>query len=232
MASRNPEEVAFGDRFIADLVASQYDVYLPRYARGRLVDLGCGKVPFYAAYRDYADEVICVDWANSANKSEHLDYECDLSQTLPFHNSEFDTILLSDVLEHIPEPEGLWQEMNRILSTDGVVLLNVPFFFRLHEEPYDYYRYTEHALRRFAEKHGFEVLILQSVGGSPEVFTDLLGKHVRFVPAIGPKLVDLVHTATHAFLATSLGKKVSQSTSHTFPLGYFMVARKTSSVIA
>jgi hypothetical protein len=70
------------------------------------------------------------------------------------------------------------------------------------------------------------------VGGSPEVFTDLLGKHVRFVPAIGPTLVDFVHSATRAFLSTSLGKKISRSTSRTFPLGYFMVARKTGSATA
>lgn len=226
IASRDPIEVAYGDRLIADLVAGLYDANLKEYVNGRLIDLGCGRVPFYEAYRPFADEVVCVDWGNTMHKTNHLDYECDLNQKLPFGDSEFDTILLSDVLEHIADPMQLWQEMSRILSPGGLLLLNVPFFFRLHEEPFDFYRYTEFALTRFAKLNSFEVVLLQPIGGTPEIFADLLGKHARFVPIIGPKLVSGIHWFTRLLLSTSIGSKFSASSGKIFPLGYFMVARR------
>lgn len=228
MSSRDPQEVAPGDRFIADRVAALYDAHLPQYATGRLIDLGCGRVPFYEAYRAYVSEAVCVDWGNTAHQSNYLDYECDLTGRLPFHDDEFDTILLSDVLEHIPEPERLWAEMARILRPGGVLLLNVPFYFRVHEEPYDFYRYTEFALRRFAENHAFEVEVLRPIGGTPEIFADLVGKHARFVPIIGVALVSFVHSLARVFLATSVGHKMSAATGPIFPLGYFMIARRVS----
>jgi SAM-dependent methyltransferase len=228
VASRAMREVAPGDRLIADLVVALYDTYLPQYARGRLVDLGCGQVPLFGIYQPHVSDVTCVDWGNSPHRTNHLDYECDLTQPLPFAPGEYDTILLSDVLEHIPEPEQLWQEMSRILSPGGTVLLNVPFYFRVHEEPYDFYRYTEFALSRFAERAGFEVLLLEPVGGTPEIFADLLGKHLRFVPLIGVALVTAVHAITRAFVRTSIGRRASAKTGRMFPLGYFMIARKTA----
>ncbi len=228
IASRDPQEVAPGDRFIADRVAALYDAYLPQYVGGRLIDLGCGRVPFYEAYRPYVSEAICVDWGNTTHQSNYLDYECDLTSRLPFHDDEFDTILLSDVLEHIPEPERLWAEMARLLRPGGVLLLNVPFYFRVHEEPYDSSRYTEFALRRFAENHGFRVEVLRPVGGTPEIFADLVGKHARFVPLIGIALMSFVHALARVFLATSMGHKMSATTGPVFPLGYFMIVRKKS----
>ncbi len=226
MASRDPAEVSVGDRLLGDRIAAFYDRNLRHYAAGRLIDLGCGRVPLYATYREFVAEVICVDWGNTPHKNSHLDYECDLTQALPFTDGEFDTIILSDVLEHIPEPEALWQEMSRILSAGGTLLLNVPFFYRLHEEPYDFYRYTEHALRRFAERTGFEVIALEPAGGTPEIFADLLGRHLRFVPIIGQMLTSALQALVSAFVATAPGRRLSTSTGRMFPLGYFLIARK------
>ena len=92
---------------------------------------------------------ICVVLENTLHKSEYLDFECDMKKVLPFMDGELDTIILSDVLEQIPQPEHLWKEMSRILSIGGKIIMNVPFYYWLHEGPHDYYRYTEFALRRF-----------------------------------------------------------------------------------
>jgi 2-polyprenyl-3-methyl-5-hydroxy-6-metoxy-1,4-benzoquinol methylase len=102
MASRDVREVGIGSRLNADLVAAVYDRELRLHARGRLLDLGCGKVPLHDSYKDFVSGSVCVDWANTAHKNPHLDLECDLTQALPFADLEFETILLSDVLEHIP----------------------------------------------------------------------------------------------------------------------------------
>jgi len=211
---------------MADAIAALYEKHLPNYARGRLVDLGCGPVPLFATYRDYVSETICVDWASATEKRDHLDYEWDLSKTLPFADSEFDTVILSDVLEHIPTPETLWSEMRRILRPDGIAFVNTPFFYWVHSEPHDYYRYTSFALTRFAEQSGFNVLLLEAIGGSPEIFADLFAKHVVLLPLIGGAAAIAVQAVSRYMANTKFGKTLSQKSAVKFPFGYFMIAQK------
>lgn len=225
-ASRNPDEVGICSTLIADLIANLYQENLPHHATGRLLDLGCGKVPLYEAYKDHISENVCVDWANSLHKNPYLDLEYDITQPLPFKDEEFDTIILSDVLEHIPEPDDLWNEMARILTAEGKIIMNVPFYYWLHEKPHDYYRYTEFALRRFAEKYGMKVIVLRAVGGVPEIIADVLAKTTFKIPLIGGFFARSVQWLTYIFLKTRIGKKISSKSSAVFPLGYFLVVQK------
>lgn len=225
-ASRDPKEVLAGSRLMADAVAGFYDRYIPQYAGGRLVDLGCGKVPLFQAYGGYVTENICLDWEHTAHTNDHLDYTCDLNKRLPFNDGEFDTVILSDVLEHVAEPEQLWHEISRILRPEGKLLANVPFFYWLHEQPHDYYRYTEFALKRFAQLAGFRMLVLTPVGGAPEVLTDIVAKHLQTLPVVGAGLAAALQSMTAAFVRTGLGRQWSEKTNRGFPLGYFFVAER------
>lgn len=103
-ASSDTAELAIGSRLVAECVARKYNHYIPKYCRGRLLDLGCGKVPLFEAYKPFVQEIVCSDWPASPHGGTFVDVECDLSQPLPFENDRFDTVILSDVLEHIPEP--------------------------------------------------------------------------------------------------------------------------------
>lgn len=226
IASRDRKEVGIASRLMADLIANLYDKFLRQHATGKLLDLGCGKVPLYNAYKEYITDSICVDWENTLHKNEYLDFECDLTKDLPFEDNEFNTIILSDVLEHIPQPENLWKEMFRILSTDGKLILNVPFYYWIHERPHDYYRYTEFALKRFVDDSGLTLVQLDCIGGSPAVLADFLAKHLQFLPVIGTPLAIFIQYITGIFVKTALGKKISVKTSEVFPLGYFLVAKK------
>jgi len=190
------------------------------------LDLGCGKVPLYEAYRAFVTDIVCVDWGNTLHKNEHLDCEVDLTQHLPFKNREFDTIILSDVLEHIPVPEELWKEMARILSPNGTILISVPFYYWLHEEPHDYYRYTEFALRRFVDLCDLRLVELQSIGGAPEVLADIFAKNIVRLPKLGRPLSLFAQWLTSVFVDTTFGGKVSESTGRSFPLGYFLIAQQ------
>lgn len=229
-SSRNLAEVGVGSRLITDRIAALYGRYLPCYARGRLIDLGCGKVPLYGCYRGLVDEVICVDWPQSVHalpdRWSHLDLEADLSQPLPCADASFDTIILSDVLEHVPTPDALWSEMARLLAPGGHVLLNTPFLYGVHEAPHDYGRYTEYALRRFALQAGLQVPVLLPIGGSLHVLADLLAKHLAHLPAVGSALASAVQGVVALLDLSRFGQRVSTRTGPRFPLGYFMVAQR------
>jgi len=226
LASRNTAEVGVGSRLITDRIAALYGQYLPRYARGRLIDLGCGKVPLYGCYRSLVDVVTCVDWPQSVHSGGHLDLEADLSQPLPFADASFDTLILSDVLEHVPTPDALWSEMARLLAPGGHLLLNMPFLYGVHEAPHDYGRYTEYALRRFALQAGLEVPLLLPIGGSLHVLADLLAKHLAHLPAVGSALASAVQGLVALLDRSRFGQRVSARTGPRFPLGYFMVAHR------
>jgi SAM-dependent methyltransferase len=57
------------------------------------------------------------------------------------------------------------QEVNRVLRPGGTVILTVPFAWELHEEPYDFFRYTRHALKELFERNGFVVDYIKPNGG-------------------------------------------------------------------
>ncbi|MCD6079076.1 MAG: hypothetical protein K0R89_3020, partial [Ramlibacter sp.] len=227
VASRDPKEVSVSSRLAADLVAEFYDRALPQYASGHLLDLGCGKVPLHASYRRFVSTSTCVDWSQSLHKNEHLDLEADLTAVLPFESSRFDTVILSDVLEHIPVPEALCKEIARVLAPDGRLLMNVPFFYWLHEEPHDYYRFTEYALRRFMSNSGLRLVELRPLGGVPEVLADVIAKSLflRF-PRLGGLFARAVQWMAHSARRTRIGRRISDNSAAKFPLGYALVAEK------
>lgn len=225
-ASRNSSHVSVSSRLMTDITASFYQRAVPEHVRGRLADLGCGNVPFFELYRPYITTSTCVDWPNSLHRNQYLDVEADLNAKLPLPDQEFDTIILSEVLEHIAEPELLWSEMSRILVKNGKILLSVPFLYKIHEAPHDYYRYTEFALRRFAEKNQLTVLELKAFGGLPEVFADILAKRFVGLPLIGKMLAAFVQSCCSVFVRTKWGQRISTKSARDFPLGYFMVLQK------
>lgn len=221
-ASRNAGEVGVGSRLMTDLVAAQYHRHLGLHAEGRLLDLGCGKAPLYEVYAPLVSEITCVDWM----PGDHVDLSCDLSEPLPFADAQFDTIILSDVLEHIPDPELLWREMARVLSPGGKVIMNVPFYYSIHAHPHDYYRYTNFALERFVANNGLELVQLHAFGGIVEILCDLQAKAFSKLRVVGPPLAMLLQWAAGWFAHTRLGARVTSASSRHFPLGYFMIAKR------
>jgi SAM-dependent methyltransferase len=225
-AGTDVRELGGASRLIAELVAGRYDRALKHHARGRLIDLGCGKVPLYVGYAKYVDEVHCVDWEGSFSTNIHLDATQDLTKPLRLDDGAFDTVILSDVLEHIPTPDALISETGRILRRGGTLIMNVPFLYGLHEMPYDYYRYTESALRRFAENAGLQVVTLDPIGGSVEVFADLAAKHIAQLPVIGGACAVALQHLVAVFSKSPIGQRAIAYSGRRFPLGYFMVAQK------
>lgn len=227
-ASSNTEEVGVGSRLMTNIIAEFYDGHIKKYFKGKLLDLGCGKVPLYEAYKDYVSENICADWENSLHKNEYLDtvINLNLNQKLIYSENEFNTILLSDVLEHLRYPETILKETYRILKEGGIIVINVPFYYGLHEEPYDYFRYTRYALESMIKNSGFEIIELNPLGGTPEILADIFSKHIRAIPLVGNLVSSLVQTITWWFIRTKIGRRISKLTSNKYPIAYYAIAQK------
>ena len=224
--SRIPTHVSISSQFMVDVVAPHYERAIRGHAHGRLLDMGCGHVPLYDTYRDLVSENICIDWLNTAHVNPFLDHTVDLTAVLPFEIASFDTVLLTDVLEHIPEPMHLVSEIARILRPGGKLILGVPFFYWLHEVPHDYYRYTEFALRRFCQLSGLHVIDIVTYGGLPEIALDLSSKALNFFPHPLAALLRPLHMVASRLCQTKAVRKLSDRTKSSFPLGYVLSAQK------
>lgn len=132
-------------------------------AKGMLVlDAGAGTSPYRKLF-DHA-RYEAADFAALGTDYAPLDYVCDLSD-IPAESGRFDRILFNQVLEHLPEPGKALVELNRVLRPGGRLFCSAPLFYEEHQKPYDFYRYTQFALRRLFEEAGFEVVRIEWLEG-------------------------------------------------------------------
>lgn len=220
----NPLYVALGSRLAVAAMTGPYERVIRDHARGKLLDCGCGDVPYYGWYRDLIEEATCIDWAASGHGRQHVDHEIDLGQTLPFEEKRFDTVILADVLEHIAQPANLIGELARVLTPGGKLVVMVPFLYRIHESPHDYHRYTRFSLEWMAQAAGLRVIEVSAYGGYPDVVLDLLNKGLASIPPLCHAFLAMVSWMTRTKLYGRWRKRSSEN----FPLGYCLVAERVA----
>ncbi len=144
----------------------------PKYASGDLLDIGCGLKPYQSIFAPFVSKHIGVDLETSPHGTDRIDLIGSAYATNVAGES-CDVVLCSEVLEHLEEPLAAVKEMNRVLNPGGVAIVTVPFFWHIHEEPRDFYRYTEYGLRYLFEQGGFEILEVRPLSGFVVAFTQL-----------------------------------------------------------
>ena len=128
---------------------------------GMILDVGCGMKPYKSLLNASGSTYYGTDYPltmkGSYGKSTKADFFSE-STLLPFNNNTFDTLLSTQMLEHVSDPKKVIQEMGRVLKPGGIMILSAPMTWPLHEEPYDFFRYTLHGLRHLLQKANFEIL--------------------------------------------------------------------------
>lgn len=228
MASRDRDQVHIASRLVTDRVAVMFDRHVPEHARGELLDLGCGQAPLYEIYRDHADAITCVDWPGSPHDVQHADLLCDVNEPLSIADDSFDTIICSDVLEHLHSPHVTVAEIARMLRPGGKVLISVPFVYGIHEQPHDHHRYTRFVIEHWASKHGLKVIVLDELGGIGDVLCNILGKLLARLPIIGTPSIAMVNLAWNLACRVPGVRHVDLKTAAQFPIEYFAVLEKPS----
>ena len=66
---------------------------------------------------------------------------------LPFKNNSFHSLVCQAVLEHVQNPKLVVEEMRRVLKSNGIAYVEVPFLQGFHADPHDYQRYTQEGLK-------------------------------------------------------------------------------------
>jgi SAM-dependent methyltransferase len=123
---------------------------------GNILDVGCGIKPYQQLFNftNYTG----IETGSSGH--DHQDSKVDIyydGKKIPFGKDSFDSVISTEVLEHIFEPKEFLNEINRVLRPGGKLLLTVPFIWDEHEQPCDFGRYTSFGLIFIMETAGFKV---------------------------------------------------------------------------
>jgi SAM-dependent methyltransferase len=133
------------------------------------------------------------------------------AHALSFADHSIKTMLMLEILEHLPYPHKAIEEAWRVLDDDGLLVVSVPFNFRLHGFPTDYWRFTA---------SGIHLLLSE--------FPD------KLVFALGPKLKPAFIFAVAAKKASSdfadkktrFQSKVQEAFQHSWLRGYVSVLKE------
>ncbi|RZJ85386.1 MAG: class I SAM-dependent methyltransferase [Chryseobacterium sp.] len=135
---------------------------LDKYAQGKLIDIGCGNKPYLKMMPKAVTAYIGCDIVQSDTGS--VDFVCPAND-IPVANESYNTVISTQTIEHVEDHKGLIREAYRILDYGGYFILSGPLYWPLHEEPYDFFRFTKHGFRYLLEEANFEIVSIHSNGG-------------------------------------------------------------------
>jgi SAM-dependent methyltransferase len=125
-----------------------------------ILDVGCGNKPYADLFRGYNYKGIDCTTVNS---SPDIIGE---ATNIPVESNTVDIVFSTQVIEHISEPKDMIKECYRVLKPGGFLILTGPFYWPLHEEPYDFYRFTKYGFEYLLQNAGFSEWDIISDGGS------------------------------------------------------------------
>lgn len=205
---------------------------------GRLLDAGAGNQPYRNWYTPMVEQIIAVDAAPIEGLSALA-----FAHQLPFTAASFDTVLSTQVWEHVEDPGMAAREAFRVLRPGGHLVVTVPFFYPTHEAPYDYGRFTSYGLSAVLRNAGFEIVRVDAEGGPLLLLAhmcvlaaaqalDAAGRLLRLKRPLSllPVLRHLVAVPQQAMIALRFRirgpRRGIRFGAGRLALGYFAVARK------
>jgi ubiquinone/menaquinone biosynthesis C-methylase UbiE len=139
------------------------------YLRGRVLDLGAGQAKYRNIIKEKTESYTTFDLIAGQN----VDVVGDINHT-GFDAGSFDTVICTQVFEHIPEPHLAAKEIARVLKSGGFCLLTAPFLEPYHADPHDYFRYTTEGLSFLLKNEGLEIMEVDGYGPMYFVLSELI----------------------------------------------------------
>jgi SAM-dependent methyltransferase len=145
-----------------------------------VLDAGSGEAPYkhllqHANYESADFELVDKPYAKST-------YVCDL-KSIPVEDARYDYIFFNQVMEHLPQPHLVLKELFRVLKPGGKLIYTAPLFYEEHEQPYDFYRYTQFGVKFLFNEAGFSFQRLDWMDGYYATVGYQLNTISRYLPA-------------------------------------------------
>jgi SAM-dependent methyltransferase len=154
---------------IADWVARAALAVAPG---ARVLDVGAGDAPYRELFAHA--EYLTSDWQHSVHEGARRADIVASADALPVEDASVDAVLLLQVLEHVPEPARVLEELHRVLRPGGRLVLTAPLAWELHELPHDYFRYTGPGLEHLLARAGFADVVVEARNDSFTTLAQLM----------------------------------------------------------
>ncbi|MCK5027390.1 MAG: class I SAM-dependent methyltransferase [Candidatus Pacebacteria bacterium] len=177
-----------------------------------VVDIGVGKAPYKKLIKH--DVYTGVDIEDRGGV-ENVLIE-DLNEGLSLPDNIADLIIITEVLEHIKQPQKAVNELYRVLKKGGECVITVPFVWEMHEVPNDFFRYTYFGIEHLLKEAGFKSYTVTPSSGHWYTMCQIALIRLRskwFIPIV--VCMNLLGIFVHKFEKNG-----------NFPLGFFVVAKK------
>ncbi len=133
-------------------------------------------------YEKYITLDIEKSW--HSNTKNEINYYYDW-KSIPFDDNTFDSIISTEVFEHIPNLWEILLELNRILKPNWKMYITIPFSWEEHEVPYDFTRYTQFWIIHILERSWFKIINLEKSWNYIEVIFQFI---VCYISSVFPKV--------------------------------------------
>lgn len=141
----------------------------------KVLDIGAGQMPYKNKLTSIGFKYVSHDFASYKPHEEDMhglqdahwpetgyDIVCDIKE-LP--DADFDLAVLTEVLEHVPDPVNALASAVRSVRTGGHVLISVPFNSRMHQAPFWFASgLSEFFFRHYQEEFDYECIEIIQVG--------------------------------------------------------------------
>lgn len=135
--------------------------YISNTGSKRLIDYGCGDVPYLPLFEGKVAEYVLCDLDINPRAEVKITQE----GKVPLSDESFDIVLSVQVLEHVDDVNIYLTEANRLLHKDGLLLLSTHGQWIWHPFPKDLWRWTHEGLTATIEKSGFTILDTMWISG-------------------------------------------------------------------
>ena len=205
--------------------------YLPHY-KGNVLDIGCGQSPYKFLLNPENTDYFGIDIVEAGAFGYHnpgvISFD---GKNIPFEDNKFDSVICTEVLEHVQEFQYLVDEIYRTTKKNADILVTVPWSARYHYIPYDYFRYTPSSLKAIFSRFSQVTIIPRgtdlAVIGSKMIVLFFRGlfpvkkwKYV-FLPIylVGLPLLLIAVLVAHIAILSGIGSAED-------PLGYTIILKK------
>lgn len=142
---------------------------MKQYYQGDILDYGAGTAKYRSILEEDSKSYTTFDMDDSVD----VDVVGDVLDA-PFEEESFDTVVSTQVLEHVEKPWVMVSEIYRILRTGGVCVLSAPFIVPYHAHPNDFFRFSKVGMASLFKNEGFEIIECESYGATGIVLLEFL----------------------------------------------------------
>jgi SAM-dependent methyltransferase len=203
-------------------------------AGAKVLDAGAGQCrykPLFAHTSYHAQDFAQYEGSGDGPLQETwnyapLDYVCDITQ-IPVEDGSFDTVLCTEVLEHVPDPISALRELCRVTREGGSLILSAPLGSGVHQEPYHFYGgFSPYFYEKFLNEFGCEVVEIKPIGGLLRHAAQELHRAARTMEASAEVMTPERRFLMMDWMPRLLGEMDGRYFVEQFTVGYMVEARK------